>query len=157
MSLCNNFGNGGLKHVDISSKIISLQCFWLRKVCDENFHERKIIPSHNINKYFGKSFKFHSCLSFDSNLLIKFPKFCKNILFHWSSSFFASSELPSCILSNFLWFNKHILIEKKSIFFRDFSDKGLNFVYQLFDNNGNAKSWSSIKDEFGFSNISKFK
>ena len=156
-TLCNNFENGGLKHVDISSKIISLQCSWLRKLCDENFHEWKIIPSHLINKYFGKSFKFHSCLSFDRKLLIKFPKFYKNILFQWSSSFFASSELPSCILSNFLWFNKHILIEKKSIFFRDFSDKGLNFVYQLFDNNGNVKSWSSIKEEFGFSNISNFK
>ena len=146
-----------MKHVDISSKIISLQCSWLRKLYDENFHEWKIIPSHLISKYFGKSFKFHSCLSFDRKLLIKFPKFYKNILFQWSSSFFASSELPSCILSNFLWFNKHILIEKKSIFFRDFSDKGLNFVYQLFDNNGNVKSWSSIKEEFGFSNISNFK
>ena len=28
-TLCNNFENGGLKHVDISSKIISLQCSWL--------------------------------------------------------------------------------------------------------------------------------
>ena len=48
-------------------------------------------------------------------------------------------------MSNFLWFSKHILIEKKSIFFRCFSDKDLNFVYQLFDKNGNVKSWSSIK------------
>ena len=129
-TLCNNFENGGLKHVDISSKIISLQCSWLRKLCDENFHEWKIIPSHLISKYFGKSFKFHSCLSFDRKLLIKFPKFYKNIFFQWSNSFFASSELPSCILSSFLWFNKHILMEKKSIFSRDFSDKGLNIVYQ---------------------------
>ena len=28
-ALCNNFENGGLKHVHISSKIISLQCSWL--------------------------------------------------------------------------------------------------------------------------------
>ena len=104
-----------------------------------------------------KSFKFHSCLSFDCKLLIKFPKFYKNILFQWSSSLSAFSELPSCIMSNFLWFNKHILIEKKSIFFRYFSDKGLNFVYQLFDNNGSVKSWSSIKEEFDFNNISNFK
>ena len=109
-TLCNNFENGGLKHVDISSKIISLQCSWLRKLSDENFHEWKIIPSPLINKYFGKSFKFHSCLSFDRKLLIKFPKFYKNIFFQWSNSFFASSKLPSCILSSFLWFNKHILI-----------------------------------------------
>ena len=28
---------------------------------------------------------------------------------------------------------------------------------KLFDNNGNVKSWSSIKEEFGFNNISNFK
>ena len=92
--LCNNFENGGLKHVDISSKIISLQCSWLRKLCDENFHEWKIIPSHLISKYFGKSFKFHSCLSFDRKLLIKFPKFYNNILFQWSSSFLLLPNYP---------------------------------------------------------------
>ena len=46
---------------------------------------------------------------------------------------------------------------KKSRDFRDFSGKGLNFVYQLLDSNGNVKSWSSIKEEFGFSNILNFK
>ena len=120
-TLYNNFENSGLKHVDISSKIISLQCSWLRKLCDENFHEWKIIPSHLINKYFGKSFKFHSCLSFDRKLLIKFPKFYKNILIQCSSSFSAFSELPSCIMSNFLWFHKHM--RKSPSFFVIFPTK----------------------------------
>ena len=104
-----------------------------------------------------KLFKFHSYLSFNRKLLIKFPNFYKYILFQWSSPFLASSKLPSCILSNFLWFNKHILIKKKSIFSREFFEKGLNVVYQLFDDNGNVKSWCSIKHEFGFTNISNFK
>ena len=73
-TLFNNFENGGLKHVDISLKVTSLKCSWLRKRCDENFHEWKIILSHFIKKYFGKSFKFHSCLSFDRKLFIKFPE-----------------------------------------------------------------------------------
>ena len=111
-ALCNNFENGGLKHVNTSSKIISWQCSWLRKLYDENFHEWKIISSHLINKYFRKLFKFHSALSFDRKLLIKFTKFYKKSLFQWSSSLLAFSELPSCIVLNFLWFNKHILIEK---------------------------------------------
>ena len=120
---CNNFENGGLKHVDISLKIISLRCSWLRKLCDANFHEWKTIPSHLINKYFGKSFKFHPCLSFDRKLRIKFPELYKNILLQWSRSLFASSEQSSCILSNFLWFNKHILIEKNPSFFVIFLTK----------------------------------
>ena len=139
-----------------SVSIISLLCSWLQKLCDENFHEWKIIPSHLINKYFRESSKFHSFFLFDCKLLIKFPKFYKNILSQWSNSLFAY-ELPSCTMSNFLWFNKHNLVEKKSIFFHYFSDKGLNFVYQLFDSNGSVKSWSSIKEEFDFNNISNFK
>ena len=70
---------------------------------------------------------------------------------------FASSKQPSYIVSSFLWFNKHILIEKKFIFFRYFFDKGLKIVYQLFDNNGNVKFWGSIKEEFGFNSFSNFK
>ena len=54
-TLCNNFENGGLKHVDISSKIISLQCSCL---CVETFHEWKIIPSYLINKYFRNHLNF---------------------------------------------------------------------------------------------------
>ena len=131
--------------VDISSKIISLRCSWPQKLCDKNFHEWKIIISHLINKYFGKSFKFHSRLSFYRKLLIKFPKFYKNTLFQWRNSLSAISKLLSCIMSNFLWFNKYILIEKKSIFFRYFSDKSLNLVYQFFDNNGSVESWGNIK------------
>ena len=105
-TLYSKYENGGLKNVDISSKIIRLQCSWLRKLCDKNFLEWKIIPSHLINK-----------------LLIKFSKFYKNILFQWSSSLSAFSDLPSCIMSNFLWFNKHILIEKSPSFFVIFLTK----------------------------------
>ena len=47
-------------------------------------------------------------------------------------------------------------MKKKSIFFRYFSEKSLNVVYQLFDNNGSVKSWSSIKEELDFNNISNF-
>ena len=65
-TLCNNFEI-------LSSKIISLQCSWLRKLCDENFHEWKIIPSHLINKYFGKSI---------SNYLLHFPSFTKKFCFN---------------------------------------------------------------------------
>ena len=122
-TLYNSFENGGLKHVDISSKIISLQCSWLQKLCDKNFHKWKIVPSHLINKCFGKSFKFYSCLLFDCKLFIKFSMFYKKISPQWSSSLFALSELPSCILSNFLWFSLS--------FFRYFSDKGLNLVYPV--------------------------
>ena len=100
-TLCNNFENGGLKHVDTSSKIISLQCSGLGKLCDENFHEWKIITSRLINKYFGKSFKFYSCLSFDRKLLIKFPSF---------TLFNVAQEAPGNIGQEKLLFNVVLIL-----------------------------------------------
>ena len=38
-TLCKYFENGGLKHADLSSKIISSKCSWLRKLLAESFHE----------------------------------------------------------------------------------------------------------------------
>ena len=97
-TLCNNFENGGLKHVDISSKIISLQCSWLRKLCDENFHEWKIIPFHLINKYFGKSFKFIHVSHSITNYLLNLPSFTKTFCFNGVALFLllANYLLPFC-------------------------------------------------------------
>ena len=143
-TLSNTFETGGLKNVDISLKVISLQCSWVKKLYDENFHEWKIIPLHLIRITLGQDFKFHSNLSYDTKLLTSFPVFCKNIFRYW---FFATflhqhftvSDLPSCILSSFLWYNKDILISNKPIYFKHFSNNNLNYVTQLFDDTENTK------------------
>ena len=67
------------------------------------------------------------CLSFDGNLLIKFSEFNGNTSFQWSSHLFASSELPLYILSNFLCFNRHVLIENIPPFFDIFVTKAQAF------------------------------
>ena len=152
------FKKGGLKQVYIPSKNFSLQCYWFRKLCDENCHEWKMILSHFISKYFGKSFKFHLCLCFDCELLIKFPEFYKNILFKIVALFF--SELPSCILSNFLSFDKHISMEKQYHLFSLFFWQRPNFclpIIWLFDNNEIIKPLSLGAVYFGFNNTFNFK
>ena len=58
-TLRNDYKDGSLKSVDIEHKIASLKCFWLKRLCTENFYEWKIIPLQYINKLFGKNFKFH--------------------------------------------------------------------------------------------------
>ena len=52
------------KNIDIRKKIINLQCFWVKRLYDDSFHEWKIIPLHLISITFGKSFMFYSNLSF---------------------------------------------------------------------------------------------
>ena len=53
------------------------------------------------------------------------------------------------ILSEFIWFNSNIIkVDSKPVQFSFFSDKKLNFIGQLFNDNGNIKSWEDIKMEF---------
>ena len=61
---CKDYKDGGLKNVDISYKIVSLQCSWIRRLYDNNFHEWKLIPLHLIALSFGSKFKFHSNVFF---------------------------------------------------------------------------------------------
>ena len=60
---CKDYKDGGLKNVDISYKIVSLQCSWIRRLYDNNFHEWKLIPLHLIALSFGSKFK---CFFFKS-------------------------------------------------------------------------------------------
>ena len=59
--LSNSYEDGGMKSVDLSAKIINLQCSWIKRLFDENFHESKIIPAYLIKTNFCKNFKFCHC------------------------------------------------------------------------------------------------
>ena len=104
--MSNIFETVGLKNVDIDLKVISLQCSWIKKLYDENFHEWKVIPLHLTRITFGQNFKFHSNLSNDAKLLTNFPVFYKNIFRYWSQHFTVFPEFPSCILSTFYGITK---------------------------------------------------
>ena len=53
-TLCNGYEYGGLKNVDIFSKVVSLQCSWIKRLFDNNFHQWKLIPYYFIRQYLGK-------------------------------------------------------------------------------------------------------
>ena len=81
-SLFNNFENVGIKHVDISPKIISLQCSWLQKLCNETFREWKkfffILKTNTLEN--NLSFIHGSALI--PNYLLDFLRFTKTLCFN---------------------------------------------------------------------------
>ena len=66
-TLCNKYENGGLKNVDILSKVISLQYSWIKRLYDISSHPWKTMPSYLIDTYLGKIVKSHSNLSIPAN------------------------------------------------------------------------------------------
>ena len=153
--MCNDYVNGGLKNVDVLSKIVSLQCSWLRRLFDNSYHPWKLIPSFLIRKYLGKNFKFHSNLRLSKYILLKFPKFYQQLFCRWGK-LSSPANIPSAIANQFIWFNKRMQIDHKTVHIKSFSDKGLNFVGQLFTNGGELKTWNFLKLEFCLSNNKRF-
>ena len=149
-----DYKNGGLKNVDIRMKIGSPQCSWIKRTYDSNFHvcfHVSTIPKYLISKTFGSMFKFHPNLNFKKDLLKQFPVFYRSIFNNWKTQF-STREIPSCILSDFFWFNRHIKIDNEPVFFKHFSEQGISFVYQLFHKNGIAKKWEILQTEYKFDN-----
>ena len=132
-TLCTTFEDGGLKSVDVKLKIISLHCSLVKKIYNGNCHDWKVIPLYFINKYFGKNFHFLSDLSFDLAVVDSFPEFYKQIFINWSNYPASNSEVTSCIQSNFLWYNKHILTDNKPVYLSPFSNKNVNYINNLLD------------------------
>ena len=65
-------------------------------------------------------------------------------------------SVPSTILSQHLWFNKHVKIGNNSAYFSHFSNHGTNLIGNLVDINGRYKSWDTIKYEYNLTDREKF-
>ena len=113
-TLCNDYDNGGLKNV-VFSKIVSLQCSWIKRLFDNNFHEWKVIPLYLIRWYLGGNFKFYSNLEVSHSILGEFPRFYKEVIIRWGKHLSSLATLPSTVACQFIWHNKHIQIDNKSI------------------------------------------
>ena len=70
-TLCNEYGYGGQKNVDIFSKVVSLQYSWIKRLFDNDFHKWKLIPLCIIRQYLGKNFTFHFNLEVRHSILCK--------------------------------------------------------------------------------------
>ena len=66
-----------------------------------------------------------------------FPIFYKEILNSCKANFFVDPDIPSSIFSQFLWHNRFVNVDHSSIYFEQFSEREVNFVMDLFDDQGN--------------------
>ena len=145
-----------MKDDGVFTKVISLQYSWIKRLYNENLHEWKITPSYLIKTIFCENFKFHPCLD-PSIRSLKKANFCKEMIINWAKCLSGSPSLPSAILSQFLWFNSNIKIDNKSIFISDFASKDINFIGQIFHENGKTKSWNYIKSEYNLESKLKYR
>ena len=71
--------------------------------------------------------------------------------------FIGWGKKSSLVSSQFLWYNSYIKIDNEVVCYKDFADKKINFVSDLFDENGELKSWQKILSDFQLTQKSYFK
>ena len=122
-TLCNEYEEGGLKIVDIFSKITSIQYSWVKRLYDDSFHAWKVIPLIYIKNHLGKNFLFHSNLSRKQNVSKKFTNFYQQILTRWGKYLSSPLNVLSDLASQLIWYNEYIKIDNNTICNCYFSQK----------------------------------
>ena len=152
-TLCNGYEKGCMKNVDLRNKITSMQCFWVKRFFEDDFHYWNITPLFLIGKHLRKNFKFHNNIDISNDILLKFPSFYQDIFIKWINNFTSKSTIPSIILSEVIWFNSNIKVGSKPVYFSFSSDKNLNFIGQLFNDDGNIKPSKDLKIKFQLKDV----
>ena len=138
-TLCNDCKAGGLKNIDIPNKIIAQQCPRIRRLYNNSSHKWKLMPLYLTGKSFDTLFKFHSKLLFKSNKTNFFPSFYRESFLNWKKRLAMITEILSCALSQYLWYNRSIQVGNGYVYFLKFSEKNINYVSKLFSDNGSIK------------------
>ena len=81
--------------------------------------------------------------------------FLSDIFRKWINNYTTKPTFPSMILPEFICFNSNIKGDSKTVHFSFFYAKNLNFIGQLFNDNGNASPWEELKIEFHLKDIQK--
>ena len=76
-----------------------------------------------------------------------FPSFYKETFLYWKNYLTRKPQIPSSILSHYLWYNENIHVDKNSIYLAQFSEKNINYASQLFRPDGSIKIWHELKTE----------
>ena len=132
--ITQNYGNGGLRMIDIASFNKALKSVWIRKYLDEsNKGKWKLFFDAELEKLGGK-------IVFRGNLDVKDSKklannlspFLKEILEIWSElNYQGSIETVESFLTQSLWYNSLVRVMDKPVFYKSWHQMGISHVNQI--------------------------
>ena len=145
-TLINSYENGGLKCVDIKSKIAALQLSWIKRLFDENDHPWKLIPKYLLNKQYGSENIFFP--NSELKIFNEIPLFYSNIITNWCNLSISDPLTPECVYTQKIWYNRFIKINNSTVFNLNLAKNGVHFIKDLYNRNGTLKTWQVFKNDF---------
>ena len=129
---------GGLCMVDIESKIKSLRLSWLPKIFDDYSRPWKSIFNFWLQKIVAPPvcFKINCSLKDMTRLCVKFHvvPFYKDLLCSWAQMRHVDLFRVKSVNQEILWFNSNIKFQNEMLYFKKWSENGINTVSGIFFN-----------------------
>ena len=143
--LINQIEKGGLKMPDLNSIISTQRIMCIKKYLTPYAASWKSFLDFHLRKVGGK-FLFHCNFNY-SKLSIILPKFYKECIMTWASLNCENPSSASEIFEQFLWNNRFICIDSRSVYNQKLIDVGVITVRNLLDSHGNLKQFGYLQHE----------
>ena len=151
--IIQDYSKGGLKMIEIESYINSLKTKWIKRILDkENTGQWKELYIENLNKIGGEAiFKANLKHTDVKQLNIK-SKFLSEIIEAWAKINYQNFDCENeSVSKQILWNNSYIKNKCNTFFYKDWFDKGVNFIEHVYD--FRIKTFLSFQDFQTFFNI----
>ena len=148
--MINDYSEGGLKMIDITSFNKSLKATWIKKYLDtENCSKWKVFFNLELGKYGGNTvFQGNLNKKDIDNLNIEHP-LVKEIIEIWSETFFEKEIVSKDhFLSLPLWQNSLTRINNAPVLCKDWLSKGITQVKHLMDDSNTFLSLTSFQNKY---------
>ena len=142
---------GGVNMIHIESFSKTMKLFWIRKLLDNELNQWKILISHDLGKLGGNIiWEYHSKSLENIATKISNP-FWSNVIKIWSEINVNKLEEDGP-LSETLWYNPSIQVGRKSIFYKHWSEAGINYVNDLLSNEGTLLNVNTFMAKYNLAN-----
>lgn len=141
-----NYNNGGLQVPDIKSRIETQRVLWVKRLLHGVEHPWKEFPRLLFARFGGLNI-----LNGNTDVLTlrtRLPHFYLEMVEAWQKVN-GPSKRDDVICNTSLWCNAEVKIQGQSIFYRSWSEKGVNKVMDLFSG-GSLHSWQTFKTSKNF-------
>jgi exonuclease III len=140
--MCGGLDDGGVKMVDLKSKVNAQAVMWLKRLTMVNPSGWKHILLTYLNKIGGESIL--ECNFNHHKLPDNIPPFYLNALRLWSEINFSEPKNANEACNQVIWNNQFILIGNESVYYSKFAEAGFHTLYDFIEDNGNFKEFNTL-------------
>lgn len=148
--ICGKKSDGGFDMFDFFDVNYTFKVNWIKNCVNSPDSFWYFIPQNIFKRVGGLKFLL-TCNFSSSKLPIKLSKFHEQALLAWKL----------CFVHNFsphkvkLWNNESILVKNKSIFFKNWHEKVIDYLCDMLDSRGNVYSYYDFMSKYDFPIVHK--